>query len=182
MENIQSSKANLKAEVIDSLNSMDMKDIVEATVSAMSENEGFNIGNQTTGHDQSDKIIAYWEGVLLVPERKLIVGRLDGVIAGAAQLLLPSNSNNTSQFSCQIDNLFTATWARGYGLSNMMLELAENKAQALGKSLMKLSVRETRASAIALFEKRGYVMWGYLPKYELHHGEIVGGNFYYKEL
>ena len=28
----------------------------------------------------------YWKGVLLVPERRLVVGRLDGIIAGSAQL------------------------------------------------------------------------------------------------
>lgn len=32
---------------------------------------------------------AYWKGVLLVPERRLFVGRLDGVIAASAQMSRP---------------------------------------------------------------------------------------------
>lgn len=182
MENSSSQVANLSCEIIHKLNEMDLTDLVEATISAMSEANGFNIGSYTYNPTQSDLIRTYWEGVLLVPERRLIVGRLDGVIAGAAQMLLPSPSNQTSQFACQVDNLFTAQWARGYGLSNLMLAAIEEEARILGKTQIRLSVRETRSNAIALFEKRGFVEWGYLPHYEIQGGAVVGGKFFFKAL
>ena len=56
------------------------------------------------------------------------------------------------------------------------------EARVLGYSIIKLSVRETRPAAISVFEKRGYVKWGTLPKYELDQGKIVAGFFYFKEL
>src|SRR5262245_27306943 len=42
---------------------------------------------------------AYWRGVLLIPERTVFVGRLDGVIAGSAQLVRPPR-NNEAQAHC----------------------------------------------------------------------------------
>src|SRR3546814_6504918 len=42
---------------------------------------------------------AYWQGVLLVPERELFVGRLDGTIAGSAQLVRPPRNNEAQSRS-----------------------------------------------------------------------------------
>ena len=36
---------------------------------------------------------SYFRGVLLVPERELFIGRLDGVIVGSAQLVRPPRNN-----------------------------------------------------------------------------------------
>ncbi len=172
----------ISAEKLVTLNAMDLDDLCEATASTMRETTGFNIGTQTTDPVEKAKISSYWEGVLMVPERILFVGRLDGVIAGSVQLVVPSQSNQTSRFTCHMDNHFVAPWARGYGLSNQLLECAEKEAKDRGLSIVRISVRETREAAIAVFEKRGYKRWGVLPKYELDQGKIVAGYFYYKEL
>jgi ribosomal protein S18 acetylase RimI-like enzyme len=169
-------------EILQKLNSIDIEDICDATVDTMKETLGFNIGTQSIQAMNREAITSYWEGVLLVPERVLIVGRLDGTIAGTLQIVKPSASNHTSSFSCSIDNHFVAPWARGHGLSNLMLERSELEAKRLGYSTVKISVRETRDAAIKVFEKRGYIKWGVLPKYELDQGKIVAGYFYYKEL
>ncbi len=169
-------------EILRKLNSIDLEDLCDATVDTMKETLGFNIGTQNIQAMNREAIASYWEGVLLVPERVLIVGRLDNTIAGALQIVKPSQSNHISSFSCSIDNHFVAPWARGHGLSNMMLELSENEAKRLGYTLIRISVRKTRDAAIKVFEKRGYQKWGELPKYELDQGKVVPGYFYFKEL
>lgn len=175
-------EAKISVEKLEKFNSMDLEDICDATIDTMKETVGFDIGTQKTKHYQRPNLISYWEGVLLVPERTLIVGRLDGVIAGAAQLVSASPSNQTSSFACLIDNHFVAPWARGHSMSNLLLDFAEEEAKKQNFSIVRLSVRETRKAAISVFEKRGYVRWGVLPEYEIDKGEIVAGYFYYKEL
>ena len=175
-------KAKISVEKLKKFNVMDLEDICDATVDTMKETVGFNIGTQNIKEQQRDQIIKYWQGALLVPERSVFVGRLDGVIAGAVQLVKPSAGNHTSMFSCNLDNHFVAPWARGFGLSNAMLESAEIEARKLGFSIIRLSIRETSEAAIKVFEKRGYIRWGILPKYEIDQDRIVAGYFYYKEL
>lgn len=175
-------ETKLSVERIEKLNSMDLSDITDITVATMEETKGFNIGTQLTDYAKLASIQSYWEGVLLVPEIELFICRMDGVIAGTLQVLKPSHSNQTSHFACVINNFFIAPWARGFGLSEMLMDAAEQEAKMLGFSLIKVSVRETREAAIKVFERRGYIRWGILPKYELDGGRIVPGIFYYKEI
>lgn len=179
---MHSGAPKIEAMLVKSLNEMELEDLCDTTVETMRDTSGFNIGTQAIDPIEKAKLMSYWEGVLLVPERRLIIGRLDGTIAGSVQIIIPSPNNHTSQFACSIDNHFVAPWARGYGLSNLLLEHAEIEAKKLGISVVKLSVRETRPAAIAVFEKRDYIKWGVLPKYELDQGKIVAGYFYYKEI
>ncbi len=175
-------ESKIEAALVKTLNEMELEDLCDTTVETIRDTNGFNVGTQTIDPIEKSKLMSYWEGVLLVPERKLIVGTLDGTIAGSIQIVLPSPSNHISAFACSIDNHFVAPWARGYGLSNLLLECAEKEAKNLGLSIIKLSVRETRPAAIAVFEKRNYIKWGILPKYELDQEQIVAGYFYYKEI
>lgn len=179
---MHSGETKIEAMVVSSLNEMELEDLCDTTTETMRDTTGFNVGTQTIDPIEKAKLMSYWEGVLLVPERRLIIGRLDGTIAGSVQIIIPSPSNHTSPFACAIDNHFVAPWARGYGLSNLLLECAEGEAKKLGISVLKLSVRETRPAAIAVFERRNYIKWGVLPKYELDQGQIVPGYFYYKEI
>ncbi len=172
----------IEAQTTTSLNAMELEDLCDATIATMQDTSGFTIGTQSIDPVEKAKIMSYWEGVLLIPERILIVGRFDGTVAGSVQVIVPSANNHTSSFACSIDNHFVAPWARGYGLSNLLLERAEEEAKKLGLSVIKLSVRETRPAAINVFEKRGYIRWGVLPKYELDKGKIVAGYFYYKDI
>lgn len=164
------------------LNDMDMHDLCDATVDTMNETSGFNVGSQQIISEERSRIQSYWEGVLMVPERILFLGRFEGIVAGSIQLLTPSPSNQISPFAASIDNFFVAPWARGNGLSELLLQEAEKEAAMLGISVLKISVRQTRKAAIKVIEKRNYTQWGLLPKYELDKGEIVPGLFYYKEI
>ena len=61
----------------------DLDDLCEATESAILEGGGFGWLKPPARQVLEN----YWKGVLLVPERRLFVGRLDGVIAGSVQLV-----------------------------------------------------------------------------------------------
>jgi ribosomal protein S18 acetylase RimI-like enzyme len=179
---MKNTSPKIEAMVVKSLNSIDMEDLCDSTMETMKTTTGFNIGNQRIQHVKKANLMSYWEGVLLIPERILIVGKLDGTIAGSIQVITPSSSNQTSKFACAIDNYFLAPWARGYKLSDLLIETAEKEVINLGISVIKLSVRETRTAAIKIFERHNYIKWGVLPKYEIDQDKVVAGYFYYKEL
>ena len=180
---MESEKEKIKAEILPNLNSIDLEDLTSASAETMRETMGFNIGTQNGAQIDMGKLENYWNGVTLVPERILVVGRMEQSIAGALELVRPSSANKQiTAFACSVENFFIAPWARGNGLANEILGLAERHAKSLGYSLIKISVRQTRQSAIKVFEKRGYIKWGTLPRYEYDQGVIVPGFFYYKDL
>lgn len=158
----------------------DLSDLCDAAESTVNDSQGFSIGfNKFSDRSQVE---LYFKGVLLVPERELIVGRFDGAIAGSIQLVKPSISNVTSAFAASVDNHFVAPWARGFGLANSLLAAAEEEARKCGFSVIKLSVNATRDAAISLYENNGYKKWGVLDKYELYADQVVPGYFYCKDL
>jgi ribosomal protein S18 acetylase RimI-like enzyme len=175
-------KANIRVELLNEFKGEDLNDLCDATEATMKDTYGFSIGFHRSEPLVRDRLEAYFKGVLLVPERQLVVGRYDGTIAGSIQLIKPAASNQTSAFAASVDNHFVAPWARGHGIARKLLEEAENEARRCGLTLLKLSVRATREAAIHLYETCGYTRWGTLEKYEIMAGEIVAGHFYYKDL
>ncbi|MGH7079120.1 MAG: GNAT family N-acetyltransferase, partial [Acetobacteraceae bacterium] len=124
----------------------------------------------------------YFRGVLLVPERELIVGRLNGVIVASAQLVLPPRNNEAQQHSVSLMHSFTAPYARGHGIGHMVVRRAEERARALHRYVVNLDVRETQEAAIRLYESMGYVRWGVHPAYARVRGQTVCGFYYCKVL
>ena len=120
--------------------------------------------------------------MLLIPERDLLVGRLDGVIAGSCQVLRPARNNEAQSFSCNLTTNFVAPWARGHGLSAKLIKAAEVQVKESGFDLLNLDVRETQLAAIRLFESLGYSKFGEHPYYASVGGNYVKGCFYYKRL
>ena len=129
-----------------------------------------------------DVMEAYWRGNLLVPGRTIFVGRLDGVIAGSAQLNRPRASSESQSFAVNVSTFFVAPWARGHGLAPGMLEACEELARREAYTVLNLDVRATQERAIQIYEESGYVRWGTLPKYARVAGEYVEGYFYTKNL
>jgi ribosomal protein S18 acetylase RimI-like enzyme len=125
---------------------------------------------------------AYWRGVLLVPERSLIVGRLDGVIAGSAQLVRPPRNNEAQAHAAQVTTNFVAPWARGHGLARAMALAVEEVARRDGFAVLNLDVRETQERAISLYRSLGYRQWGTHPHYARASGRALRGLFFCKEL
>ena len=57
------------------------------------------------------------ESVLTIPERELIIGRLDNVVAGSCQLIKPSKNNEAQKNSCSL-TFFLAMGKRSCSLQS----------------------------------------------------------------
>lgn len=125
---------------------------------------------------------AYWKGVLLVPERELFLGSLDGTVAGSAQLLHPSPNQEASRHCGALTTFFVAPWARGHGLALKLVEEVERAAREAGLKVLNLDVRETQARAIEIYGQLGFTCWGSHPRYVCVDGQWYAGRFYYKDL
>ncbi|MBE7212436.1 MAG: GNAT family N-acetyltransferase, partial [Gluconacetobacter diazotrophicus] len=168
----------LAAERVTVLDDDDLQALCEATDAAILDGGGFGwITSPGRG-----KLEQYFRGLLLVPERALFVGRLDGTIVGAAQLLRPPRNNEAQAMSATLTHSFVAPYARGHGLAKLMTEAVEDAARALGYQVLNLDVRESQDAAIKLYESLGYHHWGTHPHYARVGGELVGGFFFTKRL
>lgn len=156
----------------------DLQDLCDAAEAAIRDGGGFG----WITPPPPETLEAYWRGVMLIPERDLFVGRLDGVIAGSCQIVRPTRNNEAQSFACNMTTNFVAPWARGHGLSAMLVEAAESHARASGFGVLNLDVRDTQTAAIRLYERLGYVRFGTHPYYALVGGRHVGGHFYFKRL
>jgi ribosomal protein S18 acetylase RimI-like enzyme len=156
----------------------DMQALCEATDAAILDGGGFgwvhSPGRQT--------LERYYNGLLLVPERSLFVGRLDGVIVGAAQLVRPSRNMEAQALAATFAHSYVAPYARRHGIARLLAVRVEEAARALGYQVLNLDVRETQTAAIRLFEDLGFERWGSHPCYARVDGRTVGGHFYFKRL
>ncbi|HEX3954590.1 MAG TPA: GNAT family N-acetyltransferase [Stellaceae bacterium] len=156
----------------------DLNDICEATESAILEGGGFG----WLKAPPRQVLENYWKGVLLVPERRLVVGRLDGVIAGSAQLSRAPRNNEAQAFAGTVTGAFVAPWARSRGIGHGIVTEIEVLARALGLVVLNLDLRDTQRAAIGLYESLGYQRWGTHPCYAQVDGRIVPGHYYAKRL
>ena len=156
----------------------DLVDLCDSTDQAIRDGIGFGWVRPPS----HQRLEAYWKGVLIVPERDLFIGRVDGTVGGSVQLLKPPPNFEAGTFSASIDTHFVAPWARGHGLAKILLETAEQGAREAGLSVMRLDVRATQTRAIALYEGCHYRRWGTLEKYHMVDGQLVAGYFYVKDL
>lgn len=173
---------NIKIELLKELNSLDLMDLCDATESTMLDTYGFSIGFKQWSPPLRDELESYFKGVMLIPERKLFIGRVDSTIGGSLQIVLPHETNQTSYFSVSLDNHFVAPWARNIGLSRKLLNEAENYVKSKGFTQIKLSVRANREAAINLYESCNYKRWGVLPQYETVGKQMFSGYYYFKDL
>tara|TARA_E500000178_G_C16685287_1_gene601187 strand:+ start:137 stop:655 length:519 start_codon:yes stop_codon:yes gene_type:complete len=169
----------IMVEKITSFRKGELEELTSATMDAINEGIGFG----WVSLPPKNKVINYWKGVLLVPNRWLFLGKYKGQIAGSLQVVTFSSVNEASIFRVFIDTHFVATWARGHGLAKLLIEEAENECKIKNFSHVLLDVRETQNRAIKLYELMGYKLWGELPVYhKLENNQMVSGKYYYKSL
>ena len=125
---------------------------------------------------------SYWRGVLLIPDRQLFVGRLDGVIAGTAQLVRSAKNNEARAHSAELATHFVAPWARGHGLARAVVEAVEAAARTAQIVILNLDVRESQGAAIQLYQSLGYRHWGTHPHYARIGDRWVAGLCFWKDL
>lgn len=165
-------------ELLESFAGTDLEDLCEATEAAITDGGGFG----WITPPRRDILEKYWQGVMLVPGRSLLVGRIDGVIAGSAQLIRQPRNNEAQAFSAQLMSVFVAPWARGRGLGRLLVDAAETAARGNGIEIINIDIRETQTAAMRLYERAGYIRWGTHPEYALVEGEVLRGHYYYKRL
>ena len=156
----------------------DLHDLCDAAESAIAEGGGFGWLKQPPRH----VLESFWRGALLVPERSVFLGRLDGVAVGSAQLVRPSKNNEAQALSVTLTTNFVAPWARGHGLARLLTRTAEEEARRDGFQVLNLDVRATQAAAIALYEAAGYTRFATHPHYAFVDGVWVEGYYYFKDL
>ena len=156
----------------------DLHDLCDAAEAAIRDGGGFGWLTPPPRHVME----THWKGVLLVPERELFVARLDGTIAGSAQLHRMPRNNEAQAQAGQLSTFFLAPWSRGHGLARMLVEAVESAALEHGLGVLNLDVRDTQQRAIRVYEQLGYRRWGTHPRYALVDGAWVTGHFYTKDL
>ncbi len=156
----------------------DLGTLCDATNAAIIDGGGFG----WVSPQARTSLESYFKGILLVPERVLFVGRLDGVIVGSVQLVRPARNNEAQAFAARLEHSYIAPYARGHGLARTMTLRVEDSARGLGYHVLNLDVRETQEAAIALYESMGYIRWGIHPCYARAGGRTVRGIHYYKFL
>lgn len=169
---------SIAVEVVETLSSADLEELCDAAETAIAGGGGF--GWLTL--PPRETMQAFWRGALVIPERRLFLARLDGVVAGSAQLVKPPPSNEAQAFAAHIRSAFVAPWARGHGLARLLVRRMEEVARADGFLTLLLDIRETQTAAIQLYEGQGYVRWGTNPRYARVDGRILAGYHYYKDL
>jgi len=156
----------------------DLADLCDAAEAAIVAGGGFG----WLKPPRRDVMEAYWRGTLLVPGRTVFIGRLDGVIAGAAQLNRPRPNAEAQSFAVQVSTFFMAPWARGHGLAPDILAACEDLARREAYTVLNLPVTATQERAMQIFEESGYIRWGIHPKYERAGGEYIEGYYFMKDL
>lgn len=156
----------------------DLEDLCRATEAAILDGNGFG----WLRVPPRDKLESYWRGVLLVPDRQLVVARLDGTVVGSAQLVRPPANNEAQAFAAMVTTFFVAPWARGHGLARRLLTAIDQRAAEMGFEAIELNVRDTQKAAIALYESHGYVRWATKQKYAKANGAFIVGHYYQKEI
>ncbi|MEI6559624.1 MAG: GNAT family N-acetyltransferase [Rhodospirillaceae bacterium] len=165
-------------ERVEKLKPADLHDLGDAAEQAIREGGGFGWLDAPT----RDLMERFWRGVLLIPDRSLFVGRVDGVIGGSVQLVRPPRNNEAQSHAATITMCFVAPWARGQKLARRLVEAAEAEARWAGFTLLNLDVRATQDAAVHLFESLGFLCWGSHPYYARVRGQAIVGRYYYKVL
>jgi ribosomal protein S18 acetylase RimI-like enzyme len=165
-------------EALHAFSGTDLADLCDATEAAILDGGGFG----WLKPPPRSILEAYWKGVLLVPERHLFVARLDGIVAGSAQLTRPPRNNEAQAFNAHLTSLFMAPWARGYKLGARLVHAVEEAAREGGVEVLNIDIRDTQKVALHLYESLGYIRWGTHPAYARVNGEAVPGHYFYKLL
>ena len=105
-------KINIKVETLQSVSDVDLADLCNITEHAIRAGGGFGWLKVPT----RDVLKKYWNGLVVVQNRILVVGRLNDAIAGALQLGLQSPNNEAQKNIAQINRylIIMKKWIKTY--------------------------------------------------------------------
>ena len=178
MNTLLKENMNIVVEGLNSISETDLADLCNITEQAIKAGGGF--GWLTIPPIETLK--KYWNGLILIKSNILIVGRLNGSIAGASQISFNPPNNEAQKNISKIQTHFVVPWARGYGLAKAMIDKAIEISRENNKKSIQLDIRETQSAAIKLFENKGFLKWVENPSYAFVNGTRIKGYYYYKDL
>jgi len=152
MNTFAKEKMNIAVESLTVLSETDLADLCNITEQSIKAGGGF--GWITIPPIETLK--KYWNGLILIKSNTLIVGRLNGSIAGASQISFNPPNNEAQKNISKIQSHFVVPWGRGYGLAKAMIDKAIEVSKENNKKSIQLDIRETQSAAIKLFENKGY--------------------------
>ena len=155
-----------------------LHELCDATEDAIQDGGGFG----WVQVPERDRLMRYWTGMFLIPERKVVVSRVDGVISGATQLHLSPPNNEAQAAIGTLTHHFVAPWARGKGLGSRQVLAVEAWAAELGLKALKLDIRASQGPAVKMLESLGYERWGTLDRYAFVDDQWVQGHYYFKDI
>ena len=94
--------AKLSVETVDQLTERDIHELSDAAEAAILAGGGFGWLSPPPKSVMED----YWRGVQMIPDRHLILARLDKVIAGSCQIVRPPKKQRSPEICLPIDNIF----------------------------------------------------------------------------
>ncbi len=171
-------KINISVQTLKKLSDVDLADLCNITEQAINAGGGFGWLRVPTREILND----YWIKITDDKFSNLVVGRLNGVIAGTLQLSYEAPNIESRKNIAQIKRHFVAPWARGYGLAKSMIDFSEKKAKEDNIKSIQLAVRETQDAAVQLFSSKDYKIWGENPYYAFINGSFIKGIYFFKNL
>ena len=168
----------LSVDEVVSLDNVDILELSEATRLAILTHEGFN----WIAPPPEKTLESFWKGVITIPERTLIIARMDGQIAGCCQMVRPPKNNEAGAFRGNLETFFLTPWARGHNLAKTMLQKAEEVARAQGCRTLESHMAADQHAAIAICEWIGMTRWGIKERYAMINDVFVPGYYYSKDL
>jgi ribosomal protein S18 acetylase RimI-like enzyme len=178
MNSLVKENMNIAIDKLSEISNTDLADLCGVTEQAIKAGGGF--GWLTL--PPRDTLKNYWNGIVLIKTNILIVGRLNGSIAGALQVSFNPPNNEAQKNIAKIQSHFVAPWARGYGLAKAMIDESIKISKENKKQSIQLDIRETQSAAIKLFESKGFAKWGENPSYAFINEKRIKGYYYYKDL
>ena len=76
-------------ETVKNLNAADVIELCDAAIGIIESGGGFGWITPPPRNVLED----YWKDIMLIPERELIIGRIDGVVGASCQILRPPRNN-----------------------------------------------------------------------------------------
>jgi ribosomal protein S18 acetylase RimI-like enzyme len=178
MNTFAKEKMNIAVESLTVLSETDLADLCNITEQSIKAGGGFG----WIAIPPIETLKKYWNGLILIKSNTLIVGRLNGSIAGASQISFNPPNNEAQKNISKIQSHFVTPWGRGYGLAKAMIDKAIEVSKENNKKSIQLDIRETQSAAIKLFENKGFSKWGENPSYAFINGNRIKGYYYYKDL
>ncbi len=123
---------------------------------------------------------SYIKGSLLVPEKTLFTGRLDGHIVSFCEVETPPKEIETPFISAYINIFAVAPYAINVGISRRLLLKVEQTIAQLGFPIINVQIDESQKKLFQFYLDNGYHHWATHPYYRKINGQIVRGFFLYK--